>query len=200
MSDMLNQITSLNKKIEGLMQKRTRIEAQRELLEKRLREGVAAYKKEYNVDLEGATFAETKQNIMSQVEEVKSKVSKEFALASKVVECIELGNIDEANKLLGVPSALEGNETQPVRSSTSAVDTGLTGMEDVVEDYDNAKEMVKDDTVTDLENSASPDLSALDFGIDEDDDDMEEDLDPFGDDLGDIDDFGFASLLDKGKF
>lgn len=107
MAVTITEVQKLNKTIESLNTQRTKIEAQEEMLRRSLSEELAKYKEAYGVDLEGKTLAETKKLFEKEAIEVKSTVEAEYELSKKVVELISEGDIEEANRLLGVAEKAE---------------------------------------------------------------------------------------------
>lgn len=184
---MLDKITSLNEKIDSLMQKKVKLDAKREMLTEKLNEGLSEYLKTYGVELKGNTFNETVENINKEVNEVESKVTEEYELAKKVVSCIEEGNISEANKLLGIEDSAEGELVQEEDIATSAA-VDIDGDEEQEEEL--AISTVNMTGVEEVTNSIDEDPDAESsmvfkgMVVEEDDDD----------------DFGFGDILSGGKF
>lgn len=97
-----DKVKSLNKKIEELNAKSTRAKAKVEVLEGSLEKSLEDYKTIYGVTLKGKNMAETINNIKKELGIVNSEAEKEFELRNAVVDAIERGDIEEANRLLGV--------------------------------------------------------------------------------------------------
>lgn len=209
MSDMLGQISALNKAIDTLMQRRTKTEAQRELLDQRLKEGMEEYKKKYGVDLSGEGFESIKKNITQEVTTVKTSVEEEYKLASQVVSCINEGRYAEAYELLGQPLetkkdvAPEPEEKEQKKQQKtppkSQSDEGLMGVLDIMDELPDEDTGAEDDANGFEDSSLSADAFAG-FGVEDDTDDLEDrgsdELDNFDED----DDFGFGEMLNNGKF
>lgn len=210
MADMLAEITKLNKKIETLMQKKTRAEAQKELLEKRLKEETTAYSTKYGVDLAGDTFVDTKKNVQKELKSVTAKVSKEFALASKVVDAVESGDITTAYSLLGiepepdVPTEdLEDTEVEVAdeivgNDSDDTVDFTDEDTLEAEEDSEETEFTFKDSDDDDMSNTFN--FAGVDLSVEEDDTGDLEDGFYAGSDDDDDDDFGFGEVLNAGKY
>lgn len=225
-ADMVTKITALNKKIDGLMNQRTKVEAQRELLEKNLKQGMAEYKKNYNVDLASPEgFSAIKENITKEVASVRKAVEKEYALASEVVACIENGDYAGANSLLGVKTeegSAEATDTEPAseesastpnrqtKKSSAKKQEPLTGIADIAdnseEDFDVEGGFNFDGDFgveADEEEGATEATGAVEEESSSDDDSyetffFEEEEEGVAD--FDDDDFGFGDMLNNGKF
>lgn len=182
------QVKNLNKKIEGLNAQGTRAKAKLEVLEGNLGQALDDYKSAYGVHLRGKTMKITAGNIQKELSAVEAEVQKEFELREAVVAAIERGDIDEANRLLGVevaePEPEEDDEVeeeaQEVVEEVSEAVMEDFGFDDDVEDeseedsYGNidGDGMVGEDDNTDSDSFG---FSADDFGdISFDDDEPEE--------------------------
>lgn len=170
------QVKNLNKKIEEMNAQGNRAKAKLEVLEGNLAQSLSDYSSTYGVNLQGKTMKSTAANIQKEFASVEAAVQEEFNLRNAVVAAIERGDIDEANRLLGVEVVEEPDEDF---DDDTAEETPVAGV--TVEE---------DDSDSDTEG----------FGFDEDDSDDDEDgfsgLDGDGT-VGDDDDvspasFGFA--------
>lgn len=213
------QVKNLNKKIEQLNAQGTKAKGKLEVLEGNLQQSIQDYASLYGVNLGGKTMKSTAANIQKELKAVESAVQAEVELREKVVAAIERGDIDEANRLLGV-EVVEEVEEEPEEPNE-------------VEEFPVDEE---DDFGVDVEVSAEPDsfgFDGIDFGdfdIEDEEpsgvvkknsnkpvekksigsvegtpaDDVVADMEgDFGDfDLSDDDfeDFGFGSMLSGTKF
>ena len=99
--ELIKNIEELNKRIDTLMHEKTRLDAQREVVDKDLKAQLERYSKEYGVDLSGSSVEECKQLIKAEFDKVKSEEEKKYNQSKAVVELIEAGKTAEAEKLLG---------------------------------------------------------------------------------------------------
>lgn len=221
------QVKNLNKKIEQLNAQGTKAKGKLEVLEGNLQQAIQDYSSLYGVNLSGKTMKATAANIQKELKSVESAVQAEFELREKVVAAIERGDIDEANRLLGV-EVVEEVEEEPeevYEPAEEAVDEEDEGVDFGADVYD-----AEDDEVE------SFGFSGLDFGdlsIDEDEtsgvvpkspskpvekksssksapvtgtpannvvEDMEGDFGDFDLSEDDFEDFGFGSMLSGTKF
>lgn len=113
----VKEVQALNSKIEELNTKRTKVETQTEMLKGQLTSELSAYEKEFGVKLQGVTLGQTRKLIAAEVTKVLNEVSAEYQLKEKVVELIEQGDIDAANKLLGIEVVTVAEEP-PVSEET----------------------------------------------------------------------------------
>lgn len=167
----VKELEKLNKRIENINKEYTKKKTQQDMLKERLSKEIAAYKKEYNVSLEGKSIAETKKKIIAEHKKLVSEVESEYSLKLQVVQAIEEGDYDEAAKLLGIEPEVEEVEEdeEPVEEEAGAEEATTTATEDIEVDEDDDEE--------------------IDFGIDEDDEEEEEES--FGSDEAEVEDNGF---------
>lgn len=100
----VNQVKALNDKIENINLQRTKAETKKEFLMSRLKSSLAEYEKAYGVKLNVGSLKDVIKAINEEKSKVVNSIKEEYDLKEKVVQAIESGNIDEANKLLGVTS------------------------------------------------------------------------------------------------
>ena len=131
-------VISLNERIESINVKRTKIETQQEMLRKRLEGEVAEYEKAYGVSLKGKDLNSTIDNIRKEANKVHSKIKEEYEFKSKLVGLIEDGDIEGANKMLGIESPKEGGaveatsaDVKGVSSTTAPESTGIEKSDEV---------------------------------------------------------------------
>lgn len=176
------QVKKLNKKIEELNAQGNRAKAKLEVLEGNLSQSLDDYKSTYGVDLRGNTLKGTASNIQKELQAVEAAVQEEYDLRMAVVAAIENGNIEEANRLLGVQVVEEADdpedeevivETAPVETvTTGSVEDGNDFGVDIEDTEDDFNGLDGDGTVgeDDDTNPASFGFSGLDIDIDDDDD------------------------------
>lgn len=99
--ELIKNIEELNKRIDTLMHEKTRLDAQREVVDKDLKAQLERYRKEYGVDLSGSSVEECKQLIKAEFDKIKSEEEEKYNQSKAVVELIEAGKTAEAEKLLG---------------------------------------------------------------------------------------------------
>lgn len=167
----VKELEKLNRRIENINKEYTKKKTQQDMLKERLSKEIAAYKKEYNVSLEGKSIAETKKNIIAEHKRLVSEVESEYSLKLQVVQAIEEGDYDEAAKLLGIEPEVEEVEEdeEPVEEEVEDEEATTTATEDIEVNEDDDEE--------------------IDFGIDEDDEEEEEES--FGSDEAEVEDEGF---------
>lgn len=167
----VKELEKLNRRIENINKEYTKKKTQQDMLKERLSKEIAAYKKEYNVSLEGKSIAETKKKIIAEHKKLVSEVESEYSLKLQVVQAIEEGDYDEAAKLLGIEPEVEEVEEdeEPAEGEVGAEEATTTATEDIKVDEDDDEE--------------------IDFGIDEDDEEEEEES--FGLDEAEAEDEGF---------
>lgn len=191
MSVSVEQVKKLNEQIKKLNDKRNVVAGKIQMMQTRLNDELARYKAEFGRDLEGENIRETVANILAEEKQVSSAIEEEYAFKSKVVAAIESGNIDEANKLLGIKDDVES----PVEP-TSDVEEGVGEVADESNESEDTSENLDFGGIEDIEVSDTGDLEG-DDSFEVDNDDSEED-DNSDDD--DFDDFGFGDLLSGTKF
>ena len=99
--ELIKNIEELNNRIDTLMHEKTRLDAQREVVDKDLKSQLEKYSKEYGVDLSGSSVEECKKLIKAEFDKVKSEEEEKYNQSKAVVELIEAGKTAEAEKLLG---------------------------------------------------------------------------------------------------
>ena len=99
--ELIKNIEELNKRIDTLMHEKTRLDAQREVVDKDLKAQLERYSKEYGVDLSGSSVEECKQMIKAEFDKVKSEEEEKYNQSKAVVELIEAGKTAESEKMLG---------------------------------------------------------------------------------------------------
>lgn len=167
------QVAKLNKRISDLNAEGTKVRARLEVLEGNLQQALADYERTYGVTLSGKSAKETARLIEAELKSVSKEVQEEYDLRMRVVDAIERGDIDEANRLLGVEVPEEVDDQDEVAEET------------VIEEADSV--------VSDEEDFVDEDLS------DEEGDDAYRDLDGDGL-LGEDDDTSINSFTLGGDF
>lgn len=191
MSVSVEQVKKLNEQIKKLNDKRNVVAGKIQMMQTRLDDELARYKAEFGRDLEGENIRETVANILAEEKQVSSAIEEEYAFKSKVVAAIESGNIDEANKLLGIK-----DDVEPPVEPTSDVEEGVGEVADESSESEDTSENLDFGGIEDIEVSDTGDLEG-DDSFEVDNDDSEEDDDSDDDDF---DDFGFGDLLSGTKF
>lgn len=102
-------VQKLNKRIEEINTERTRVETRTQMLRDQVWKDIEAYEKQFGVSLKAKNFSEVKKLVAKEAKKVADAVEEEYRLKEKVVGCIESGDIDEANRLLGI--VVESEET-----------------------------------------------------------------------------------------
>lgn len=102
-------VQKLNKRIEEINTERTRVETRTQMLRDQVWKDIEAYEKQFGVSLKAKNFSEVKKLVAQEAKKVADAVEEEYRLKEKVVGCIESGEIDEANRLLGI--VVESEET-----------------------------------------------------------------------------------------
>lgn len=166
------QVKNLNKKIEGLNAQGNRAKAKLEVLEGNLTQSLEDYKSSYGVDLRGKSMKTTAANIQKELLAVEADVQREFELREAVVAAIESGDIEEANRLLGV-TVVEEDDEEEVEETPEIEDivdeiegSPISGSSDVEDDFgiDTAEDTEEPSFEEDLSDDDSFDLDGLDFG------------------------------------
>lgn len=166
------QVKNLNKKIEGLNAQGNRAKAKLEVLEGSLTQSLEDYKSSYGVDLRGKSMKTTAANIQKELLAVEADVQREFELREAVVAAIESGDIEEANRLLGVTVVEEDDEeeveeTPEIKDIIDEIEESpIGGSSDVEDDFgiDTAEDTEEPSFEEDLSDDDSFDLDGLDFG------------------------------------
>lgn len=196
-------VQRLNKRIEDINTERTRVETRTQMLKDQILKDIKEYKKQFGVDLSASSFSEIKRLVAEESKAVSDAVEKEYKLKEQVVECIESGDIDGANRLLGVvvdepePESVEEGVEEASEAEELSVDMGsLEEDEDPFfsEDLGEAEQEIDLGESESEEGNRSATIPADLMGSMEDDEDIvvedEEEDDPFG----------FGSMLNGGKF
>lgn len=164
------QVKNLNKKIEGLNAQGNRAKAKLEVLEGNLTQSLEDYKSSYGVDLRGKSMKTTAANIQKELLAVEADVQREFELREAVVAAIESGDIEEANRLLGVTVVEEDDEEVEETSEIEDIDEieeyPISGASDVEDDFgiDAVEDTEEPSFEEDLSDDDSFDFDGLDFG------------------------------------
>lgn len=166
------QVKNLNKKIEGLNAQGNRAKAKLEVLEGNLTQSLEDYKSSYGVDLRGKSMKTTAANIQKELLAVEADVQREFELREAVVAAIESGDIEEANRLLGV-TVVEEDDEEEIEETPEIEDiideieeSPISGSSDVEDDFgiDTSEDTEEPSFEEDLSDDDSFDLDGLDFG------------------------------------
>lgn len=196
-------VQRLNKRIEDINTERTRVETRTQMLKDQILKDIKEYKKQFGVDLSASSFSEIKRLVAEESKAVSEAVEKEYKLKEQVVECIESGDIDGANRLLGVvvdepePESVKEDVEEASEAEELSVDMGsLEEDEDPFfsEDLGEGEQEIDLGESESEEGNRSATIPADLIGSMEDDEDIvvedEEEDDPFG----------FGSMLNGGKF
>ena len=203
-------VQSLNKRIEKINTEKTRVETRSQMLKDQILTDIKAYKDKFGVDLYANSFAEIKKLISAEAKKVASEVSEEYELKEKVVGCIERGDIDEANKLLGITEespeeqeeqveeeetyeSLNTDDIEEEEDTKKEEDFKLNTVEGSMESasYNSNEDLVmEDDSTEDLDDEKEETVGDFDMSVDDDEDEDDDDDDPFG----------FGEMLSGGKF
>lgn len=168
------QVKNLNKKIEGLNAQGNRAKAKLEVLEGNLTQSLEDYKSSYGIDLRGKSMKTTAANIQKELLAVEADVQREFELREAVVAAIESGDIEEANRLLGVTVVEEDDEeeveeTPEIEDNDDTEESPISGSNDysdVGDDFgiDTTDGLEEPSFEEDLSDDDSFDFDGLDFG------------------------------------
>lgn len=190
-------IQILNNKIENINKERIKVETQMRMLKDQIFKDLKDYSSKYGVDLSGDSLAEISKNISREAKRVRAEVNAEYELKEKIVSLIESGNIDEANKLLGIG----------VDSGAAGRDEEVSEVEEVVKEaVGEAEEVATEETTTSnvaksnimMSGAATEPMGKgiadvaeeVDFGIDLDEDDGEDVEEPVSTGSGVVNPFG----------
>lgn len=202
----VKEVQALNTRISKLNTQRTEVATKINMYKSTLAEELKNYLDSFGVDLSGKTLGETKKLVMAEAERVNATVQEEYDLKKKVVELIEMGDIDEANRLLGIVEEPEPEEEETEDSQVEEEEDNFEEEEDDFEDEDFG--------FGDLSVDDSDDGGTVEEEVDDDEGDSEspvtkgsdgfEDGDFSVDDLSveddlDEEDFGFGELLNGGN-
>lgn len=96
------EVRNLNKRIEKINTERTKTETRVSMLKDQLSRKLKDYKENYGVDLYSEDFRKLCARVEEETTKVRKEVAEEYEFKEKIVSLIEHGNIDEANKMLGI--------------------------------------------------------------------------------------------------
>lgn len=196
MAVSVEQVKKLNEQIKKLNDKRNVIAGKIQMMQTRLKDELARYKTEFGRDLEGENIRETVANILAEEKQVSSAIEEEYAFKSKVVAAIESGNIDEANRLLGIKDEVEAPEEQKVETQSEvAIEDTSSVMETEDTNEGVYSENIDFDEFNDIEVSDTGDIKEDDDSLE-----VEDSEDDAEDEEDDFDDFGFGDLFTGTKF
>lgn len=196
-------VQRLNKRIEDINTEKTRVETRTQMLKDQILKDIKEYKKQFGVDLSASSFSEIKRLVAEESNAVSEAVEKEYKLKEQVVECIESGDIDGANRLLGVvvdepePESIEEEVKEASEAEELSVDMGsLEEDEDPFfsEDLGEGEQEIDLGESESEEGNRSATIPADLMGS------MEDDKDIVVEDEEEDDPFGFGSMLNGGKF
>lgn len=192
------QVKVLNERIEAINTQKTREESKREVLLQNLKKSVEAYESSYGVSLKDKSLSKMSNNIENEMSKVSSEITKEYELKEAVVSAIENGDMEEANRLLGITVTKEPEEVEDEvidEEPEETINEEVNSSEDSSEDWDLE---VEDETPEQVD-VPEDDSDDWDLEVDDDNDTKESDEEPneeVSDMLGDVDDdFGFGDLL-----
>lgn len=179
----VREVQALNARISKLNTQRTEVATKISMYKSTLAEELKNYLDTFGVNLSGKTLGETKKLVLAEAERVNATIQEEYDLKKKVVELIEMGDIAEANHLLGIedePEVAEAEEEDSVQEETTV----------------NSSD---DFNVEDLDLSAEPeDTGEEDFGfstdLEDQNDSEEETAEVTSEDSSDDEDYGFGFL------
>lgn len=195
----VQEVASLNKKIEALNTEGTRVETKITMVTDQLSAGLADYAERYGVTLKGKTLKETAANIKREYESLVGAISKEYDLKTQIVEAIQRGDIDKANELLGITPETTDEEPEESEEPEDVVAQEMTNAATNVPESELPKKPVSVSTVPEEDTYDEDDDYGVDFEeediIDEEDIVDEGDADVAGDEVDDdaviIDDDAF---------
>lgn len=165
-----NEIKVLNDKIERIQVQRTKAETKREVLMSRLESEISKYEKEYGVSLKGATLKDTIKAISVEQKKVSKGIEEEYNLKLKVVSAIESGNIEEANSLLGIETPVNDFDVDDIEDTEELEE--VTTAED---DTTNISEETDDFGIDEADFNIEDDVEDEDvFGLNEDEEEVTE--------------------------
>lgn len=217
-------VQKLNKRIEEINTERTRVETRTQMLRDQVWKDIEAYEKQFGISLKAKNFSEVKKLVAQEAKKVADAVEEEYRLKEKVVGCIESGDIDEANRLLGIVVESEETDSEEDLVEEETAPDGENDMDEMDSFFSttteeevevaggNENEEEEDtDAVSDLGfdvsklGSVSPTEEPVTHSIPGDmfagfeDDEPDEGNDDLEDEDED-DPFGFGSMLSGGKF
>lgn len=172
-------VASLNKRIEQLNVEGTRTETRISMLTEQLATGLREYESQYGVNLSGKTLKKTAELIKKEYETILSAISEEYDLKSRIVEAIQRSDIDEANRLLGI--AQDAPEEEPEVAVEQEVPKAASKATSKAANAPQISPVVEEDTQEDFDEDDS------DYGVGSADTDMGTDEDIVTDDDGEDD-------------
>lgn len=211
----VKQVKELNERIEAIQTQRTKVETKKEMLMARLTSEISKYEEIYGVKLTGKSLKDTISAIKAEQDRVSKSIQEEYELKEKVITAIESGNIEEANKLLGIVVE-EENQIDEVESQVDEEDNYIDEDEDF-SDEDTSDDLDADvDMDFSVDDEEEDDFGIDDFGIEDNTshksvknigstvDEVVKELDDEGEDFDalddmDFDDFGFGDMLSGSK-
>lgn len=211
----VKQVKELNERIEAIQTQRTKVETKKEMLMARLTSEISKYEEIYGVKLTGKSLKDTISAIKAEQDRVSKSIQEEYELKEKVITAIESGNIEEANKLLGIVVE-EENQIDEVESQVDEEDNYIDEDEDF-SDGDISDDLDADvDMDFSVDDEEEDDFGIDDFGIEDNTshksvknigstvDEVVKELDDEGEDFDalddmDFDDFGFGDMLSGSK-
>lgn len=119
MAVSVTEVRNLNKRIEKINTERTKTETRVSMLKDQLSRKLKDYKENYGVDLYSEDFRKLCASVEEETTKVRKEVAEEYEFKEKIVSLIEQGNLEEANKMLGI--ALEEPEGAVDNTDASAV-------------------------------------------------------------------------------
>lgn len=102
MAVSVTEVRNLNKRIEKINTERTKTETRVSMLKDQLSRKLKDYKANYGVDLYSEDFRKLCAMVEEETTKVRKEVAEEYEFKEKIVSLIEQGNIEEANKMLGI--------------------------------------------------------------------------------------------------
>lgn len=199
------QVKVLNERIEAINTQKTREESKREVLLQNLKKSVEAYESSYGVSLKDKSLSKMSKNIGNELGKVISEITKEYELKESVVSAIEKGDMEEANRLLGITVTKEPEEPEEVEeveevATKEEPEEPITENADTLEDTSDDWDLEVEDETPEQVDEPEDDSDDWDLEVD-DDNDTEETEEEVSDMLGDVDDdFGFGDLLSGSRF
>lgn len=183
----VKEVQALNTRISKLNTQRTEVATKINMYKSTLAEELKNYLDSFGVDLSGKTLGETKKLVMAEAERVNATVQEEYDLKKKVVELIEMGDIDEANRLLGIVEEPEPEEEETEDFAEETEESEIK--EDFsVDDMDLGEEEETDDfedfgfsTEVGSQEDDEAEEETEDFPVEEEEDDFEDEDFGFGD-------------------
>ena len=193
-------IQILNNKIENINKERIKVETQMRMLKDQIYKDLKDYSSKYGVDLSGDSLVEISKNISREAKRVRAEVNAEYELKEKIVSLIESGNIDEANRLLGIgvdSGAAGGDEEvseveEVVKEAVGkAEEVGRPATAETATSKVAKSNIVMSEPATEPTGKGIADVAEeVDFGIDLDEDDGEDIEEPMAAGSGVVNPFG----------